>query len=109
MIHIICNMCSHDLPDMYTLSPWACGPRASGIHIRQIPRAHVTTITYNTYSNTIHKNASRVFRLPKYVAILTKGATCEPSKLIHNNYRGQVHNSTLFIVQLTNLLLHHAI
>ena len=24
----------------------ACGPRALGIHIRQIPRAHVTTITY---------------------------------------------------------------
>ena len=28
-------------------SPRACGPRASGIHIRQIPRAHVTTITYS--------------------------------------------------------------
>ena len=34
-------MCSHDLPDMYALSP-----RAPGIHIRQIPRSHVTTITY---------------------------------------------------------------
>ena len=34
-------MCSRDLPDTYALSPWA-----SGIHIRQIPRAHVTTITY---------------------------------------------------------------
>ena len=34
------------LGDMYTLSPRACGPRASGIHIRQIPCAHVTTITY---------------------------------------------------------------
>ena len=33
-------MCSRDLPDMYALSP-----RALGIHIRQIPRAHVTTIT----------------------------------------------------------------
>ena len=30
-----------DLPDMYALSP-----RASGIHIRQILHAHVTTITY---------------------------------------------------------------
>ena len=40
-------MCSRDLPDMYALSPRACGPWASGIHIRQIPRAHVTTITYN--------------------------------------------------------------
>ena len=38
---ITCNMCSHDVPDMYALSPWALG-----IHIRQIPRAHVTTITY---------------------------------------------------------------
>ena len=31
----------------------ACGPRASGIHIRQIPRAHVTTITY-TYVSELH-------------------------------------------------------
>ena len=33
-------MCIQDFPDMYTLSP-----RASGVHIRQIPHAHVTTIT----------------------------------------------------------------
>ena len=40
VLHITCNMCTRDLPDMYALSP-----RVSGIHIRQIPRAHVTTIT----------------------------------------------------------------
>ena len=40
VIHITCNMCARDSPDMYALIP-----RASGIHIRQIPRAHVTTIT----------------------------------------------------------------
>ena len=40
-IIITCNMCTRDLPDIYALSP-----RASGIHIRQIPRTHVTTITY---------------------------------------------------------------
>ena len=45
MIHSTCNMGARDSPDMYALSPRACGPRASGIHIRQIPRAHVTTIT----------------------------------------------------------------
>ena len=37
-------MAIRDLPDMYTLIPRACGPRASGIHIRQIPHGHVTTI-----------------------------------------------------------------
>ena len=41
-------MGTRDLPDMYALSPRACGPRALGIHIRQIPRAHVTTIKYIT-------------------------------------------------------------
>jgi len=46
VLHISCNMCTHDLPDMYALSLRACGPRALGIHIRQIPHAHVTTITY---------------------------------------------------------------
>ena len=28
MIHITCNMGAHDSPDMYALSPRACGPRA---------------------------------------------------------------------------------
>ena len=46
VIHITCNMCSCDLPDMYALSLRACDPRALGIHIRQIPRAHVTSITW---------------------------------------------------------------
>ena len=41
--HLSCNMGRRDLPDMYARSPRACGPRASGIHIRQIPTAHVTT------------------------------------------------------------------
>ena len=45
MIQIICNMGAHDLLDMYALSPWNYGLRASGMHIRQIPGAHVTTIT----------------------------------------------------------------
>ena len=40
-------MGTRNLPDMYALSPRACGPRALGIHIRQIPRAHVTTIKWN--------------------------------------------------------------
>jgi len=48
VLHISCNMCTRDLLDMYALSP-----RALGIHIRQIPRAHVTTITYiYTYTYT---------------------------------------------------------
>ena len=44
-------MGARDSSDMYALSPWA-----SGIHIRQIPRAHVTTITCTTLvaSQNIH-------------------------------------------------------
>ena len=38
-LHNICNMCIHDLPNMNALIPWALG-----IHIRQIPHTHVTTI-----------------------------------------------------------------
>ena len=33
---------------MNALIPRVCGPRALGIRIRQIPYAHVTTITYVT-------------------------------------------------------------
>ena len=36
------------LSDIYTFSPRACGPRASGVYIRQTTLAHVTTIQYDT-------------------------------------------------------------
>ena len=44
---------------MYALSPWvarsprAAGPRAKGIHIRQILNGHVTTIICNTFTPQI--------------------------------------------------------
>ena len=44
VLHNSCNMCTLVLPDMYTLIPRACGPRDSGVHIRQNTRVHVTTI-----------------------------------------------------------------
>ena len=37
----------HGLPDIYTLSPLACGPQASGVYIKQTTRAHGITITYS--------------------------------------------------------------
>ena len=39
-------MCTRGLPDVYTLSPQACGPRASGVYIRQTTRAHGITTKY---------------------------------------------------------------
>ena len=38
--HYSCNMGTHGLPDIYTLSPWACGPHASGVYQAN----YVTTI-----------------------------------------------------------------
>ena len=35
MAHISYTMSTRGLPDMYTLSSRACGPWASGVHIRQ--------------------------------------------------------------------------
>ena len=58
MIHITCNMGSRDLPDMYALSPWDCGPRALGIHIRQIPPAHVTTYTSTEQQTLLNEAVS---------------------------------------------------
>jgi len=43
VLHITCNICTRDLPDMYALSS-----RALGIRNRQILHAHVT-ITYPTF------------------------------------------------------------
>ena len=42
-----CNMGMSVLPDMYTRSPRAAGPRDEGVHIRQNTSAHVTTIMYH--------------------------------------------------------------
>ena len=36
-----------DLPDMYARGLRAAGPRAEGIHIRQIRHGHVTTVMYH--------------------------------------------------------------
>ena len=44
VVHNSCNMGTRGLPDIYTLSPRACGPHALGVYIRQTIRAHVTTI-----------------------------------------------------------------
>ena len=45
MLRNSCNTGTRGLPDMSTLSPRAHGPQASGIHIRQITHACVTTVT----------------------------------------------------------------
>ena len=44
VIHITCNMGTHDLPDMYALSPQAIGLQALGVLIRKIPHARVICI-----------------------------------------------------------------
>ena len=41
---VVHNMGTCGLPDIHTLSPRACGPRALGVYIKQTTRAHVTTI-----------------------------------------------------------------
>ena len=43
MLHNSYTMCTRGLPDIYTLSPRACGPWASGVYIRQTTRAHGIT------------------------------------------------------------------
>ena len=42
VVHNSCNMVTRGFPDIYTLSPRACGPRALGVYIRQTTCAHVT-------------------------------------------------------------------
>ena len=44
VLHNSCNMCTRVMPNLYNLIPRACGPRDSGVHIRQNTHVHVTTI-----------------------------------------------------------------
>ena len=39
-------MCTRGSPDIYTFSPRACGPWASGVYIRQTTHAHGITIKH---------------------------------------------------------------
>ena len=58
VVHISYIMCTRGLPDIYTLSSWACAPRALGVYTRQTTRAHgITTkymeqfyVTYSAYT-----------------------------------------------------------
>ena len=69
MIHNTFNMAVRDmpdmLPDMHAQSLRAAGQRAEGIHIRQIPHAHVTTIISYMYVTLSH------FRLQESTGINT--------------------------------------
>ena len=51
------NMSTSALPEMYTRSLRAAGPRAEGIHIRQSTSAHVVT-------NAIHLRHALLKNLP---------------------------------------------
>ena len=61
----ICNsytMGTNGLPDIYTRSPRAAGPRAEGVYIRQITSAHGITNIYQSMCNHVwanqHNNSS---------------------------------------------------
>ena len=49
VLHNSYTMCTRGLPDIYTQSPRAAGPRAEGVYIRQTTCAHGITIKY-TYT-----------------------------------------------------------
>ena len=44
-----CNMGTSGLPDIYTQSTRAAGPKAEGAYIRQTTSAHVTTVMYHLF------------------------------------------------------------
>ena len=60
MLRIACNMCIHDLPDMNALLL-----RAAGIHIRQIPHAHVITIMFTQICSYGNKLEIKVWKQVK--------------------------------------------
>ena len=58
-IHISHTMGTRALPDIYTLSPWTCGPQTSGVYIRQTTHARGMIITYaRIYLYKLHYKTS---------------------------------------------------
>ena len=80
MAHISYTMCIHGLPDMYTLSPRACGPQASGVHIRQTTHAHDITI-YNMTS----KDQAPLYDSSYHVSCLFQAVQQQDSSAIKEN------------------------
>ena len=87
-------MGTRDLPDMYALSPWACGPRALGIHIRQITRAHVTTIKYDVFA-VFHIYNILTYKIP--LTPLHKDAIIRGLKRFDHFRRGSLSGSLLIL------------
>ena len=56
-----CNTGTSGLPDMYTRSMRATGPRAEGVHIRQATSACVATIMYHLPSELTQQLKLRVW------------------------------------------------
>ena len=50
-ITVTYTMYTRGSADIFTLSPWACGPWASGVYIRQTTHAHGITIKYVPMQN----------------------------------------------------------
>ena len=61
VLHNSYTMYTRGLPDIYTLSPRACGPRASGVYIRQTIRAHGITINCNLTSEYSFNCGFKIF------------------------------------------------
>ena len=99
MVHNSCNMCTHGFPDMYTLSPRACSPRASGVHIRQSTRAHVTTITIDYMAVRwieTHAYIWFVCHVTKLFSSVHKTLVCYSYKLL-SLHSAEQENHALFI------------
>ena len=95
MAHISYTMSTRGLPDMYTLSPRACGPRASGVHIRQTTRVHGITITYTTMTSYIKGTAECIVAHIQ----LKRGYKLTPIFVVPNT------EESLFAVEETDLFL----
>jgi len=107
VLNISCNMCTRDLPDMYALSPRACGPQALGIHIWQIPRTHVTTITY-IYIYTHTHTDTYIYNVYMYICIYVYMYVCiGASNQVFLNLQACIiikHNPQLYMFVVTNTL-----
>ena len=53
VLHNSYTMWTRGSPDIYTLSPRACGPRALGVYIRQTTHAHGINIKCTPHTHNI--------------------------------------------------------
>ena len=90
-------MCTRSLPNIYTLSPQACGPRDLGVYIRQATCVHGITIKYCTLHGWIKGTKCALFSIKCKGAVWETKHSYEVNLLLFLFYSALQNTTVVFL------------